>query len=139
MVKIVYDLPYQTHKRFVESLTEFPHVQSMLHGRYIGFLENLKNSRKSEIRLLYNMCSNNMLSNTGENISFLMTTYAKYNVNELFNDKHNIKVKRVYELEENEEWKPQLIKEIALVNRGLLDNGLEEKVNKEILIELCCN
>ena len=76
MVKIVYDLPYQTHKRFVESLTEFPHVQSMLFGRYIGFLENLKNSRKSEIRLLYNMCSNNMLSNTGENISFLMTTYT---------------------------------------------------------------
>ena len=135
----MHDLPYQTHKRFVESLTEFPHVQSMLHGRYIGFLENLKNSRKSEIKLLYNMCSKNVLSNTGENISFLMTTYTKHNVNELFYDKHNIKLKRVYELEQNEEWKPQLIKEIALVNRGLLDNGLEEKVNKELLIDLCCN
>ena len=109
----------------------------MLHGRYVGFLENLKNSSKNEIKLLYNMCSKNVLSNTGENVSFLMNKYRKHSVNELFNDKHNIKIKRVYELDPNEEWKPQLIKEMTLIKRGLLDNGLGEKVNQEILTDLC--
>ena len=50
----------------------------MLHGRYVGFLENLKNSSKNEIKLLYNMCSKNVLSNTGENVSFLMNKYRKH-------------------------------------------------------------
>ena len=72
MVKIVYDLPYETHKRFVESLTDFPHLQSMLHGRYVGFVENLKNSKKSEINMLFNLCSSNILTNTGNNLSYLM-------------------------------------------------------------------
>ena len=63
MVKIGYDLPYETHKRFVESLTDFPQLQSMLHGRYVEFVENLKNSKKNEINMLYNLCSSNIHKN----------------------------------------------------------------------------
>ena len=139
MVKIVYDLPFETHKRFVESLTDFPHLQSMLHGRYIGFAENLKKSSKNEINLLYHMCSNNLRSNTGRNLSYLMKYYKVHTVNELFHEKHNIKIKRVHNLEPSEEWKPKMIKELTLVKRGLLNNGLEKEVNREILRDLCIN
>ena len=51
-VKMIFDLPFETHKRFVESLTPVPHLQSTLHGRYVGFLENLNVSKKPEIKLL---------------------------------------------------------------------------------------
>ena len=139
MVKIVYDLPYETHKRFVEDLTDFPHLQSMLHGRYVGFVENLKNSKKSEINMLFNLCSSNILTNTGNNLSYLMNTYNVGSLNELFSEKHKIKENRVYNLEQGEEWKPIMIKELTLVKRGLLDNGLEAKVNEALLRDICIN
>ena len=139
MVKIVYDLPYETHKRFIESLTDFPHLQSMLHGRYIGFMENLKNSNKDEIKLLYQLCMSNMRSNTGKNCDYLMSTYEIVSVNELFSGKQRIKESRVNNLKEGEEWKPNMIKEITLIKRGLLENGLEIEVSKEMLKDICRN
>ena len=139
MVKIVYDLPYETHKRFVESLTDFPHLQSMLHGRYVGFAESLKNSKKLEIKMLYNLCTSNILTNTGNNLNYLMNIYDVVSVEELFSEKHNIKEKRVYKLEQSEEWKPKMIRELTLVKRGLLDNRLEAKVNKALLRDICVN
>ena len=68
-----------------------------------------------------------------------MNTYDILSVDELFCEKHNIKESRIYDLEQNEDWKINLIKEITFVKRGLLDNGLESEVNKEILNDICTN
>ena len=67
-VKMVFDLPFETHKRFVESLTKVPHLQSVLHGRYIRFLNGLQMSVKPEIKLLFDIAKNDHLSSTGQNI-----------------------------------------------------------------------
>ena len=64
MVKILFDLPFQTHTRFIESLSKVTHLQSTLHGRFIGFVNNLKNSVKPEINMLINLCENDISSNT---------------------------------------------------------------------------
>ena len=40
-VKMIWDLPPPTHKYLLESLSPVPHLESVLTGRYIGFLENL--------------------------------------------------------------------------------------------------
>ena len=137
MVKIVFDLPFQTHTRFIESLTKIPHLQSMLNGRYIGFAENLRKSKKQEMQLLFNKCITNKQSNTCQNIDFLMKTYNCVTLDELFSEKMVIKNSRVNPLEENEEWKVILIEELSLVNLGFLDNGMEKKVAEEILFDIC--
>ena len=49
MVKIIFDLSFQTHTRFIESLSKVPHLQPTLHGRYIGFIYNLNSSKKPKI------------------------------------------------------------------------------------------
>ena len=139
MVKIVFDLPYETHKRFIEYITDIPHLQSMLHGRYVGFIENLKLSKKSPIKMLYQNCSQNKQSNTGRNISFLLNNYSLNSVDELFSEKHSIKNSKVYSLKEDKKWKPILIKELSLVKKELLDNGLESEVNEHMLEDLCIN
>ena len=36
-IKMIWDLHHQTHKNFIEQLIDYPHLQSMLHSRYIGF------------------------------------------------------------------------------------------------------
>ena len=66
-----------------------------------------------------------------------MNTYKIGSIDELFSEKHKIKENRVYNLEQGEDWKTNMIKELTLVKRGLLDNGLEAKVNEALLIDIC--
>ena len=91
VVKIIWDLPYATHKRFVESLTEVPHLKSMLHSRYIGFLSNLKDSKKPQLKMLFNICQKNQLSNTGSNISELLKYYEMDSLDGLIEKKTSLK------------------------------------------------
>ena len=78
----------------------------------------------------------NMRSNTEKNCDYLMSTYEIVSVNELFSEKQRIKESN---LKEGEEWKPDMIKEITLIKRGLLENGLEIEVSKEMLKDICIN
>ena len=126
VVKMVWDLPVTAHKRYVESLTEVPHLQSVLHGRYIGFVENLGNSRKPHIQTLFNMFKDDQSTNTGQNISYLMKTYHKNDLFDLINKKYLIKKNRLNPLEDGEEWKIQLIEELTLTKLGFLDSDLNE-------------
>ena len=136
-VKIVFELPFQTHKRFVESLTDVPHVQSILQGRYIGFVENLSNSKKPEMKLLFNLCVHNQQTNTGQNLKFLMDSYSVNSFEELILEKYAIKKARVNPLEKGEDWKPNMIKEICLAKKGFLDIGLENGILDDLLESIC--
>ena len=49
-----------------------------------------------------------------------MNTYDIASVNGLCDEKHRIKASRVNNLDEGEEWKPKMIKELTLVKRGIL-------------------
>ena len=97
----VYDifyLPFGCHTRSIESLTDIPHLQSVLHSRYAGFVKNLNSSKKIHIRILMGLCKSNQLTNTGQNIGFLMQKYNCDNIVDLENMKYKIKQNRVYYL-----------------------------------------
>ena len=55
-IKIIWDLPHQTHTMFVEALSQYPHLQSTLHSRYVGFAETLSKSKKHHVKLLFENC-----------------------------------------------------------------------------------
>ena len=136
-VKLVFGLPFQTHKRYVESLTKVPHLQSTLHGRYIGFIDNLKKSKKPEIKFLMDLCQHDQTSNIGQNIRFLMNTYKIDSLEQLLLEKHEIKKNRVHSIEVEEEWKPNVIHELCLAKLGLLEIELEQEVIDEMLENIC--
>ena len=127
VIKMVWDLPFATHKRFVESMTSVPHLQSTLQGRYIGFLENLQKSEKSQLQALVNLCLQDHSSNTGQNVAYLLDVYESINLNALIAKKQNIKKQRVNPLEEGEEWKIEMIEELSLAKLRFLEIDLEEK------------
>ena len=85
-VKIIWDLPHATHTRFLESLCPVPHLESVLTGRAIGFLQNLKNSNKDLTKLLFHSCSVDLSSVTGRNMNFLLVKHGKASQDELFRD-----------------------------------------------------
>ena len=63
-----------------------------------------------------------------------------YNVDsleQLLLEKFNIKNNRVHPLEEGEEWKPSVIHELCLAQKGLLDIELEQEVIDDMLDYIC--
>ena len=136
-VKMIWDLPHPTHTRFLESLSPVPHLESVLHGRYIGFLQNLGKSKKPLIRLLFGSCSSNLSSVTGENLHFLLSKYSKPCLSALVTDKHIIKKARVSTLPAEESWKISIIEEISLAKKSHLNLNFDEENLDEILEYIC--
>ena len=136
-VKMIWDLPHPTHTRFLESLSPVPHLESVLHGRYIGFLENLAKSKKPLITMLFGSSSSNLRSVTGENLQFLLSKYSKSCLPALVRDKHTIKKARVSTLPAEESWKIRIIEEISLVKKSHLELTFDEENLDEILEYIC--
>ena len=136
-VKIIWDLPHSTHTRFLESLSPVPHLESVLAGRYIGFINNLSKSNKSLLKLLYNSCCSDLGSLTGQNLYYLLQKYNKDSIAGLMLDKNTLKKARVYQLSENEHWKTNIIEELSLIKKGQLENNFDEDFLEEILDYVC--
>ena len=136
-VKIIWDLPHPTHTRFLEHLSPVPHLESVLTGRYIGFAQNLSKSAKPLIRLLFNSCSSDLGSQTGQNLQFLLQKYFKRNLADLITNKSSIKKSTVSPISETEKWKLTLIEELSLVLKGQLEAEFDDKMLEDILEHVC--
>ena len=136
-MKIIWDLPYATHTRFLESLSPVPHLESVLTGRYLGFLNNFLKTSNSALGLIFSNCKYNISSQTGQNIKYMMDKHKMDSLGNLVDEKNTLKKLRVYTLPEEEKWKVSLLREIALVKKGQLDIDFDEKNLEEILEAVC--
>ena len=137
VIKMVWDLPFATHKRFLESLTNIPHLQSMLHGRYLGFIGNLKTTSKTHLQIIFNLCKADLSCNTGQNIDYLSKVWDIQDLDTLISKKHFIKNSRINPLEEDEEWKVNMIEEMCLSKLGFLENEIGEN-DTTTMLEIIC-
>ena len=136
-VKIVWDLPHSTHTRFLESLSPVPHLDSVLFGRYIGFIDSLLQSKKSLIRLVFSSCSGDLHSLTGQNLAFILLKYQKLTLPALTAERTRIKKCRVYPSTEEDSWKIKLIEEIALLKKNHLEINFTSDDLEDILEYIC--
>ena len=65
------------------------------------------------------------MSITGLNIDYLLEAYEIESIQDLLNAKYDIKNKRIYPIPKDEEWKPKIIEELALMKLGLLECQLD--------------
>ena len=128
---------HPTHSRFLESLSTVPHLESVLDGRHIGFLNSLKYSLKSVISLIYSSTSADLSTLTGQNTNFLLQKYKKQDVKTLTMDKNIIKKARVHPINKNEAWKVELIKEICLIKKDHVELNFDDKDIDDILEYVC--
>ena len=118
-------------------MSSVPHLESVLTGRYVGFLANLLNSEKPELGIIFSSCYSNLATKTGQNISFLLHKHNKKNLKELINDKDILKKAIVNPTEENEVWKVNLIKEIVMTRKEFVDLEFDENLLHKILDDVC--
>ena len=114
--KIMFDLPFATHRYFVEPVSEKTHLRNILLKRFLGFLIQIEKSPKILPRKLLQVVKYDASSTTGSNLRNILLLTDKYRVDEVTTqDIDNL----VYaEAKPEDEWRVSLVQEIIDVKAG---------------------
>ena len=135
-VKIMLDLPFPTHRKLIEALTEVKHVKKVLISRFLGFMEKITSSSKHAIKMLMDTSKKDVRSVTGGNYRNIMLLLGKTSIEDV--KKEDVEKIEYFPLDETEFWKVNAIKEIIDVKNKQLDleNFKTEEI-EEMLTFLC--
>ena len=135
-VKIMLDLPYATHRSLIQPLTGDFHIKIVLIRRFIGFIEKVKNSGKSALRMLMIEASKDVRSITGSNLRNIMLLVGKNRVEDIKLD--DLSQLSYFKLQEDEMWKVPMIKEIINIKAGQIEvPGFEPEELEALLKHIC--
>ena len=109
----------------------------MLYSRYLGFTQNLSNSKKDLLRLLFNACSSNLNTVTGQNIFYLKKKLQCNTLALLWDAKLTIRRTKVYSLTNDQQWKIEVLKELGRAKNGLVEIDFDENHLNLILDHVC--
>ena len=82
-VKVMFDLPYETHRWLIEPLSGNQHIRKILIQRFLNFTKQIKKSNKSIVKLLFNTIKFSVRSTTGSNLRAIMMETSKVNISQL--------------------------------------------------------
>ena len=132
-IKLMFALPFQTHRYFVEPLTGLPHLRKLLLRRYATFIAAIEASKKRSLKRLLKLSKTDARTTTGRNLRYLMIALGK-NLVETIREE-DIDTMEYHTIPEDETWRIDLLKEIIEVKEneyevhGFTNEELEEIVN----------
>ena len=102
-VKIMADLPLQTHRYLIEPVASARHMKITLIKNFLGFIRSVKESKKPVLRELYNLTKDDVRTTTGANLRYILLLTNKLNVDDL----HPGLVDSIqyHKIEEKEKWR----------------------------------
>ena len=132
-IRLIWDLPFGTHTRLLETISRVPHLELVLHCRSIGFLSGLADSNKPIVKLIFNAVSSNVSTVTGSNISYLLRKYSFESVMSLAGSKRMIKNMQRSPLTKDELWKIGIIQDVVLSTKNIIELEFDENDLEAIL------
>ena len=135
-VRIMYDLPLQTHKYLIEPISETRHLKFVLIDRFVGFLQQIEKSQKHIPKQLLTFIKHDVKSTTGSNLRNILLLTNKHKIEEITRD--DIQKLEYAPIDEKDKWKVGYIKEITDVkfNKLRVENFSTEELD-DILEYLC--
>ena len=109
-IRILFKLPRETHRYFIEPLSESIHVKTMLCSRFISFFDSLCSSSKLCIRVLANVAKNDQRTVLGKNLTNIAND-CKVDKNDL----SSLIVKNTMcysNIQDDDKWKVDILKEL---------------------------
>ena len=82
-VKIMLDLPYSTHRGFIEPLSGRKHLKIVLMKRFLQYIGKIKKSKKPLLRLILQLSERNTNSTTGKNLRGIMLLAGKNTIEDI--------------------------------------------------------
>ena len=130
-VKIMMDIPWDTHRGLIEPLSKSSHIKRVFIKNFIQFITKIRNSNKPLLRTLLEAIKCDTRSTTGKNLRGIMLLTSKGSIDELCVNDHFSYFPRP----EDDEWKIELLTQmIEERDRGQLD-----KEEMELFNYLCTN
>ena len=130
--RIMLGLPRNSHRYFIEPLSNTTHIIHSLFSRYIKFINAVKTSRKAVLREMFQSIKKDCRSTTGANIRNMMKITKKSDVDDVVQSDFNDLVYN--EIPEGDEWRVACAAEIIqLKNNDLSMDLLTRKEIDEIL------
>ena len=71
-LRIMFNLPWNTHCWIVEELSDGRHFHQMLFSRFLKFVRSVAMNKRVEVRALYAICKDDIRSTTGSNIRTIL-------------------------------------------------------------------
>ena len=135
-VKVMLDLPYATHRSLIQPLTGEKHVKLILIRRFLGFIEKIRNSKKTSLKMLMLDAMMDVRSVTGCNMRNIMLLVGKKKVEDVrLSDLDSL---TYFKLKETDKWKIPMIKEIIETKVDELEvPGFDREELANVLHHLC--
>ena len=135
-IRIMWDIPYQTHRYFLEPLSNQPHVKFMLLKGFLNFREQVFKSSKSVLKSLFAICESDCRSITGKNLRKIMLLSEKDSINCL--QKSDLILLKYFPVPVNAAWRMDVLEELidARNNFCEIPGFTSEEINE--LIQFIC-
>ena len=134
---MMYDLPVQTHRYFIEPITEKPHARTIMMKNFLRFCELVMKSSKEALKNVFLNVRENVQSYTGNNLRRIMILMNKNNIREL--ESFEVKESLSYNpVPEDQQWRIGFLREMIDVRAGDLEvDGFSVKEISEIKENIC--
>ena len=135
-IRKMIDIPRETHKFFIEPLSQQTHIRTIIMKRFLSFTNQLIQSPKKMPKILFDTIKYDVTSTTGSNLRNIMLLVDKTDIEDIYpSDLMNI---QYHPVEESNKLKIDVAKELIDLKFGLL--YLENFNQKEIkdMLNLVC-
>jgi hypothetical protein len=135
-VRLMCDLPLQTHRYFLEPLAQTRQLKFVLLKRFLSFILQIENSQKTLPKLLLQTVKRDCRSVTGSNLRNILLLTRKDTIEELVPD-DAFQMNYIPVMDENK-WRIAMIKELIDVKWGKTDiENLSDDEIDAIIEEIC--
>ena len=135
-VKVMFDLPVSTHRMLIEPVSGQIHIRKTLISRFLGFLQQIKNSKKTIPKILLSNIMYDVRSTTGKNLRNILLLANKSCVDML--RKSDVQDISYHQAVETEKWRVDLINELIDTREGkLMFDGITDDEVNEMINHLC--
>ena len=135
-VRVMFDLPQDTHRYFIEPISETRHLKFVLIDRFLNFLTQIEKSTKQVPKQLLKFIKRDARSTTGSNLRNILLLTGKDTIDEISRD--DTKALKYYECEPENQWKIKMLTELIDVkNNKLTVEGFNHDELDEMVTFLC--
>ena len=127
-IRILFDLPRETHRYFIEPISNVPHIKTVLCTRFVQFVTSLSNCHKLCIRLLVDLSKHDLRTVLCKNLESIA---QDCNVQSRNLNKFCVKQNMIYNhIPLDQEWKLPILHELLKVKEDnfVLNNFVDIEI-----------
>ena len=126
-IRKMLSIPRNSHRYFLEPLSETPHISKSLWNRFVRFVLNIENGKKMVLRRMLDVIRNDVRSVTGRNLRCI-----KLKTEELKLENVDVYKLPYKEVPKGESWRLPLAREILDTKNGDLSTNISKEQTDDL-------